>query len=124
MGRRTRSDGFTLLEVMIALSILAVVLVAVSSLRNRDLLYQALARDMTTATFLAQHRLGQLEVEGFPALGESAGGFDAPYDRYKWVQSIAATPFEFAREVRVSVHWRTLTAEETVELISYVMEEK
>jgi general secretion pathway protein I len=109
---------------MIALAILAIALTAIGGLRNRDILQHALARDMTVATMLAQQRLGELEVAGFPALGETTGKFDAPYDGFEWAQSISITPFEFAREIRVRVAWKTLLAEESVELVAYVIKQQ
>lgn len=121
---RPRSAGFTLLEVMIALAILAIALTAIGGLRNRDILQHALARDMTVATMLAQQRLGELEVAGFPALGESSGEFEEPYDGFRWAQTISITPFDFAREIRVRVAWRTLVAEESIELVAYVIEQQ
>jgi general secretion pathway protein I len=118
--------GFTLLEVMIAMAILAITLVTVGSLRNRDILYHEDVRQIITATLLAQERMTLLEMaEEYPALGERSGEFDDErYPQYRWTQTVLTTPFDFAREVRLRVYWGSGRPEESVEVISYVLEEK
>lgn len=113
--------GFSFLEIMIALVILALVLAAVGGLRNRDIQQHALARDLTTGTLLAQLRMSQMEMAEFPALGETTGRFEPPYDGFEWVQNISVTPFEFAREIHVQVKWKTFSATESLELVSYAV---
>ena len=115
-------DGFTLLEVLVALAIVATALVAVSSLRNRDMLYHDEARHMIRATLLAQERMTQTEVSPkFPDLGESSEGFEAPYDQYQWVQTVIPTLFDAAREVRIKVFWGP-KSHESVEVTNYILQ--
>ena len=71
-----RSDqGFTLLEVLIALGILALALPILLGLRNWDLDLYARARDLTTATILAQEKLVETELGALVPLGETGGEF-------------------------------------------------
>ncbi len=115
--------GFTLLEVMVALAVVATALVMVASLRNRDLLYHDEIRHIIQATLLAQERMtaSELVKGGFPDLGESSDRFEEPYDQYDWIQVVTPTLFDFAREVRVQVRWGP-KPHESVELTSYVLE--
>jgi general secretion pathway protein I len=118
------SKGFTLLEVMVAMAILAITLVTVGSLRNRDMLYHNDVRRIITATLLAQERMTLSEMaEKFPETGERSGEFEK-YPQYRWTQTVLTTPFDFAREVRLKVYWGSGRPEESVEIISYVLEEK
>jgi general secretion pathway protein I len=118
-----RSDGFTLLEVMVALSIIAITLVVVGGLRNRDIVYHHEIRQIVRATLLAQERMTDTEMEeNIINLGESSGQFEEPYEEYHWVRSVVPTPFEFAWEVRIMVRWG-LKPHESVQLVSYVLEE-
>jgi hypothetical protein len=109
---------------MIALAIVAVTLIAVGGLRNRDLLYHDEIRLMTRAALLAQARMAEIQAgKDLPGLGPSSGEFEEPYTRYVWEQQVNSTPFEFAREVALRVRWGEKPHEE-VEVISYVFDEK
>ena len=115
--------GFTLLEVMVSLAIVAITLVVVAGLRNRDIIYHHEIHKMVKATLLAQERMTLLEIaEEYPDFGEIAGQFENPYEDFSWVQSTVPTPFEFVREIRVVVRWG-LEPHESVLLVSYGLEE-
>jgi general secretion pathway protein I len=113
--------GFTLLEVMIALAIIAVAFVALLGLRNSDIVMHDRARAVIQATALAQQRLGDTVVGPFPDIGSSEGRFDDEHARYGWRQEVAPTPFDFVREVRVSVTWDP-PRDERVDLVRYVFQ--
>ena len=67
--------GFTLLEVLIALGILALALPILLGLRNWDLDLHARAKELTTATILAQEKLIETELGTPLPLGETGGEF-------------------------------------------------
>ena len=67
--------GFTLLEVLIALGILALALPILLGLRNWDLDLHARAKELTTATILAQEKLIETELGTLLPLGETGGEF-------------------------------------------------
>ena len=72
---RTRIVGaFTLLEVMIAVAILAIAMTAIFSSEAGAIRVGARARHTTTATLLARCKMGEIEehliTEGFPAVFE------------------------------------------------------
>lgn len=111
MGRALRrAAGFTLLEVMVALAILAVSLVVLLGLRNRDVQLRAYARDLTRATLLAREMAATVDKDGTPELGYVEGDFGIDHPGYSWQRQV--TPFmaeligDRVREVRVSVIWR------------------
>jgi len=105
-----RGRGFTLLEVMVALAILAVSLVVLLGLRNRDVQLQAYARDLTRATLLAREMAATADKDGTPDLGFVEGDFGLDHPGFSWQRQV--TPFmseligDKVREVRVSVTWR------------------
>ncbi|HTN43315.1 MAG TPA: prepilin-type N-terminal cleavage/methylation domain-containing protein [Nitrospiria bacterium] len=121
---RLGHEGFTLLEVVVALSILAVTFVVLLGLRNRDILQHQEARYITRATLLAQKKMSEVEMAGFPPLGVVAGDFPEPDDIFNWTQTVTTTPFDFAREVNVTVTWREGEGQQSVILDTFVVDEK
>lgn len=134
-GWLRRAGGFTFLEVMIAVAILAITLPILLGLRNRDIDLHARARAMTTATLLAKEKL--LEAELAPALqiGETGGEFTTPppgilmpadvqnrAPRFRWKRIVAPTHLNAVREVRIQVLWPRGTANDMLEVSTYVFQ--
>lgn len=123
MRNGERPGGFTLLEVMLALGVLAVALVALLGLRNRDLSMQAHARHLVTATALAKLKLEELIVVPDVRDGEPAGEFGERYPGFRWTRTIAPAPLIDWLEYRVEVSWAEGARQERVELMTYVKDE-
>lgn len=121
---RSGQRGFTLLEVVVALSILAVSFVVLLGLRNRDILQHQEARNITQATLLAQKKISELEMAGFPPLGVVAGDFSEPNDHFNWTQTVTTTPFDFARQVDVVVAWKDGEHQESILLTTFVVDDQ
>ena len=126
-------QGFTLLEVLLAIAILALALPILLGLRNFDVDLHERATELRGATLLAQEKLLETELAGVYPIGETVGDFrNAPLgapatigasDRaagYKWKRTIAPTPLPLIREVRVKVSWPRGVSEETLEVSTYV----
>ena len=71
--RRHEENGFTLIEVLVAMAILAVALAAILSAMTTGLRSASRAADATEATELAQSLLAQQEVSLPPEYGETNG---------------------------------------------------
>lgn len=125
--------GFTLLEVLIALGILALALPVLLGLRNWDLDLHARANELTTATILAQEKLIETELGELLPIGETGGEFQAiPLgsqatdeltnrpSNYRWKRIVSSTPLPVVREVKIQVLWPRGTTEEMVEVSTYV----
>jgi general secretion pathway protein I len=89
-GARRREGGFTLLEVMVALAILALALTTLVNIVTSNVRAAAHARATTIATFLARGKMVAFEdvvlEKGFQELDEtSKGDFDEfGYPTYTW----------------------------------------
>ena len=131
--RPHHEQGFTLLEVLLAVAILAVALPVLLGLRNFDLELQSRSMELTTATLLAQEKLLETELSGSFPIGESAGDFQSPAPGvqtsvmetnrapgYRWKRSIMPTPLELIREVRIQISWPRGAQDDTVEVSTYV----
>jgi general secretion pathway protein I len=68
-----RAAGFTLLEVLVAVAIVAIALVTFMGLHLRSLEATIRAQDVTTAVLLAQGKLATMGE--FPDTGEEQGKF-------------------------------------------------
>lgn len=126
--------GFILLDILLALAILAMALPVLLGLANRDIELLGHARALTTATLLAQEKLLETEATGFPPVGQQMGDFqtslpslhpeqDTQDQRraFRWTRTVDQTPLEDVREVRVRITWPRGQTEEMVEITSYAL---
>lgn len=133
-GTLIREAGFTLLEVLIAIAILALALPILLGLRNWDLDLHARAADITAATLLAQEKLLEAELSAAFPIGETSGDFQNPpfgyqalgditnrADRYRWKRIVSTTPLPSVREVKIQILWPSGATDEALEVSTYVM---
>lgn len=121
---RAISRGFTLLEVLISLAIVAIVLITCLRAQNQSIRLYQLSRDLTIATILARQKMGEIELAGFPELEEEEGDFEDAFPEFTWRQRVSETPFEEARRVDLSIIWKEGTRERSVDLIAYITNTK
>ena len=76
--------GFTLLEVLIAMAIMAIVLISVYRLHSQTLSMAAATRFYTQAPLLAQSKMAQLETISPNAATGDSGDFGEKYPGYGW----------------------------------------
>ena len=120
------SRGFTLLEVMVAVAILAMVLVTLLGVKNTSAKNAMLSERITTATLLAKRMMTELLVTagtGAVVQKEDEGEFpEEEFKGYTWKTAIAPVPLDInvkLTEVRVAVLWKEGERQEQVELVSY-----
>lgn len=123
MAIESSKNGFTLLEVMIALVIVAISLVALLSLANRTILLQAEQQNITQATLLAQGKM--TEYETMHQLGRDSdivdtGVFGEPFSRYRWGITFKDTILPDVLQVTITVLWGEEKKIELVDLTSFV----
>jgi len=90
--RKNRDHGFTLLEIIICLGLIALVLVAVFHLQAQNLDLQSEAQFMTTATCLLQGRLSQIQAQENIEEGNNSGDFGKDYPEYTYAQEVSEVP--------------------------------
>ena len=116
--RNPQSRGFTLLEVMVAVSIMAMVLVTLMGLKNRSMQDVALDEHITTATMLANGMM--LDTIKSEEEGEYTSGEN--FIEYTWKRTISKIPLpngSFITEIRIATLWKEGTRPELVELVDY-----
>lgn len=84
-GCRARgAGGFTLLEVMIAMAILAIALVAVFQSQSQSISMENQAKFSTTAALLAQGKIAELEAADARDVRSGRGDFGDQFPDYAW----------------------------------------
>jgi general secretion pathway protein I len=116
------ADGFTLLEVMVALAIIAFAVVTYVHSQNTSVVLLNASTNVTVATLLAQGRMVVLEGSDIPGPLEREGTFDTPeYASFRWKERVASTPLPNIFEAHVEVSWDDNRGRRSVELISLVI---
>jgi len=99
----SRAAGFTLLEVMIAMAVLAVALVAVFQSQSQSVAMLNRSRFETTASLLAQSRMAELEATVPAQLRSDRGGFGDDFPDYSWEARVENTPLSGLVKITVVV---------------------
>lgn len=92
--RQIISDrAFTLLEVMIAVSIIAIALVTLLGSQSRSLSHATEAQFNTIAPMLASLKLAEVESKVIPATNDE-GEFGEDFSAYRWKVDVEDAQFE------------------------------
>ncbi len=125
MNRKGKDHGFTLLEIIICLGLLALVLVAVFHLQAQNLDLQSEAQFMTTATCLLQERLSQIQALEKIEEGTNSGDFGKDYPDYTYKQEVSEVPDTgILYKVRVAVILEREKARRDLWLETYLYRQK
>ncbi len=111
-----RPNGFTLLEVLVALAILSTALVLAYRVVTGALAAEGRSERWTECTLLAES-LFREATETFPEVQETHGQFPAPLDEFFWKRTVRQSAiYADARIVEIDVTWKAGQEEETVSL--------
>lgn len=93
-----KRDGFSLLEVMVAMAIMAIVLVAVYRMHSQTLSMTAAARFQTEAPLLAQRKLAEI-TSSQDSFGSDSGNFGDDFEGFGWTVEVEDVVSEALGEV-------------------------
>lgn len=97
--------GFTLLEVLVALAVLALTMGAVIKAVGDYTGNQAYLRDRTLAVWVARNVLAEQQLESaWPGVGEIKGNSDMGGREWSWLATVTQTEEEELRRLDVEVH--------------------
>ena len=82
--RRKHQNGFTLMEVMVALSVVAIALLAVYRMHSQTLFMNQRGRFDTMATMLAREKIAAIDAGGLADLTSDSGDFGSEFPGYTW----------------------------------------
>jgi len=98
LGFYKKGSGFTLLEVMVAIAIIAITLVAVFGSQSQSLSLANEAKFSTTAALLAQSKMAEIEAVNPEDLASDSGDFGENFPNYHWNLTVSAVSFAGADE--------------------------
>ncbi len=117
--RRKARGGFSILEVVVALSIAAIVLPVLIRAFSQGTRNQALIENRTTALYLLKLRMSEIEMLGELEAGTEEGEFGTN-SRFRWSSDTAESDTEGLYEVTVTVYWQERGQEKSVQLTTYI----
>lgn len=124
MRRNSKDEGFTLLEIVIALGLIAVALLAVFHLQAQNLDVQSEAQFMTLATCLIQDRLSQITSRERLSEGTATGDMGEDFPDFSFQEEINRFP-EVANvyKVRLGIIQEREKARKDLWLETYIYKE-
>jgi len=118
---RNKLSGFTLLEILVALAIVAVGLVAVSRSLNTSLLIADALDNRTIADWVAENQLEELKIAGtWPPLGEVSSTSDMADRPWYIERRVSSTLDSELRRVDVAIYEDQDHKKKLVNLFGYV----
>lgn len=114
------AGGFTLIEVIIALAVLAFAMGALITGMARYADNAAYLREKTVALWVAHNRLTEIDLEpAWPPLGKSDGDVEMAGAEWRWFVTVSETPDPDVRRVEIRVQAKGHATEAAV-LSSFV----
>jgi general secretion pathway protein I len=127
MKRNFSNKGFTLLEVMIAVALVAIALTTLLGSQSQSVSFANSAKFETMAALLAQSKMSELTTREADSLYSESGDFGDDYPGYAWeatVNNIAiegvADISDYLKQIDLTVTWGVFTY--NLRLYHYVAE--
>jgi general secretion pathway protein I len=117
--RNFQNCGFTLLEVMIAMAILATTLIVVFQSQSQSISMANDSRSLTVMSLLAQSKMADMESITTLPEGVSNGNFGVDYPDYDWRIDISQSEIISFYKVEVVVRNSHLSDKKAYHLVFY-----
>ncbi|MDM8560408.1 type II secretion system minor pseudopilin GspI [Candidatus Parabeggiatoa sp. HSG14] len=116
-----KNKGFTLLEVLVALAILAIALAAVMKVSIENTENIRYLRDKTLAHWVAMNVLAEISImEKWPRLGKQEGTAMMADREWFWQMTISETADKELRRLNVQIYYDNQDEESVTMLIGFV----
>jgi general secretion pathway protein I len=103
-NRARAAAGFTLVEILVALAIVAVALAAGMRALAQSADSASTLKSRTIALWVAQNRLANAQLaDPWPSLGASSGDAEQAGARLVWRETISGTPNPAFRKIEITV---------------------
>ncbi|OPZ97521.1 MAG: Bacterial type II secretion system protein I [Planctomycetes bacterium ADurb.Bin412] len=126
MKRLRKKTGFTLLEVLLALSLAATAVVALLRLHVISIRMVDRSQTQVQAAALAEQKMAELMMAGWPPLGTDTGSLEQEGRDYHWRTEVTdwklpepiGADLLPARRILVEIRWEQGKKEKKVQLVS------
>jgi general secretion pathway protein I len=103
---KTRDRGFTLIEVLVALAIVALALTAIAASMSQMIDSANTMRDRTYASWIAQNKITEFRLaSAMPEVSTTSGELDYGNNRWSWRAVVSETGIENFMRIDVSVSY-------------------
>ena len=116
-----KANGFTLIEVLLAMALLAIGLIAVYQSQSQSISMSTDSRFMTTASLLAQSKMVEMETASSLTNLSEDGDFGPEYPQYIWHLKVGDTQLSQFKKIEVTVTNKLLVNRGTYNLVLYKM---
>ena len=104
--------GFTLLEVMIAVALIAISLTTLLGSQAQSVSYANSAKFETMAALLAQSKMSEITIQHADSLSSDSGDFGDDYPGYAWEATVSDISIEgmdtisnYLKQIDLTVTW-------------------
>ena len=113
--------GFTLLETLVALSILSIALLALVKSSMQQINTHQYLREKTIAQWIGANQLTQLRLQQVsPTLGRHSGEIKMAQQHWTWQATVQVTPNKNIRQVTIQVGLKSLNSPILTRLTGFV----
>ena len=112
MLKMLNNKGFSLLEVMIAVALIAIALTTLLGSQAQSVSYANSAKFETMAALLAQSKMSEITVQDADSLSSDSGDFGDDYPGYAWEATVSDISIEgldaisnYLKQVDLTVSW-------------------
>ena len=116
---QNKANGFTLIEVLFAMALLAIGLVAVFQSQSQSISMSTDSRFMPTAALLAQSKMVEVEAGSTLANHTEDGDFGSDYSQYTWHLEVGDTQLPQFKKIGVTVTNKLFINRGTYKLVLY-----
>src|SRR5687767_7690898 len=104
MSSRSNRRGFTLIEILVALAIVAVALAAGMRSVAQSSDVATVLKQRTLALWVAQNRLAEAQLTvPWPSMGTRDGAAEQAHARFVWRETVSGTPNPGFRKIEIVV---------------------
>ncbi|MDH4259015.1 MAG: type II secretion system minor pseudopilin GspI [Gammaproteobacteria bacterium] len=104
MNPSSRPGGFTLIEVVVALAIVALGMFAVFKAIGDTAANIGYLRDRSLASWIADNKITEIRLSGeYPSVDKTEGDVDYAGRRWHWIATVSQTPVEGLRRIDMQV---------------------